>query len=136
MAHTTNYMNTFIEVAEDCKSIVGTEPPLKDRKSVARIQYELLTQHPYQFTSDELLLEVYLLKNQIAATHKERVREKLFSKGQACMRASALGKTYGWGIHYDTDNKMAIYPVESEKYKSLKNDVAVVHTRAMRSSRR
>ena len=35
------------------------------------------------------------------------------------MRASALPKKYGWGVHYDSDGEMAIYPVESDEYRRM-----------------
>lgn len=54
MIHTSDYTNTFIEVSEDCKAEKSIEPPLKaEKKSIARMQYELLNSYPYEFTSDE-----------------------------------------------------------------------------------
>ncbi len=46
--HTANYFNTFIEVAEDTKAEAGTPPPLKEKKTVAAMQYELLRKNPYR----------------------------------------------------------------------------------------
>ena len=41
--HTTNYVDTFIAVAEDTKVDQGTKPPAKaDKKTIAEIQYELI----------------------------------------------------------------------------------------------
>jgi hypothetical protein len=34
MIHTTNYFNTFIEVAEDCPVIVAEVPPQKEEKQL------------------------------------------------------------------------------------------------------
>jgi len=31
--HSTNYFNTFIEVAEDTKAFKGIKPPTKDKKN-------------------------------------------------------------------------------------------------------
>ena len=37
--HTTNYYDTFIEVAADTKAITGTKPPSKgDKKTVAEVE--------------------------------------------------------------------------------------------------
>jgi hypothetical protein len=44
--HTTNYYDTFIEVAEDTKASSGLIPPSKDKKTVAEMQYELIAHHP------------------------------------------------------------------------------------------
>ncbi len=102
MLHTTNYFNTFIEVAEDCKNKVSVEPPLKEKKSMVRMQYELLKEQPYHFTSDDLLFELYVIKKWDYKMRIEKIeREKLFAKGQACMRSSSLSKTYGFGIHFN-----------------------------------
>ena len=40
--HSTNYTNTFIDVADDSKTSVGTVPPEKQEKTVARMQYEFI----------------------------------------------------------------------------------------------
>ena len=41
----TNYFNTFIEIAEDCPVNFGEIPPVKgDKKTVANLQYEMLVE--------------------------------------------------------------------------------------------
>ncbi|MDR2271909.1 MAG: DUF6157 family protein [Sphingobacterium sp.] len=40
--HTTNYFDTFIEVAEDTKANRGTKSPTKDKKTTAEIQYKMI----------------------------------------------------------------------------------------------
>ncbi|MBX9448832.1 MAG: hypothetical protein KL787_03575 [Taibaiella sp.] len=40
--HTTNYFDTFIEVADDTKTSCGTQPPIKEIRTVAELQYSLL----------------------------------------------------------------------------------------------
>ncbi len=41
--HTTNYFDTFIEVAEDTKAVKGTQPASKkDNRTVAEMQYNLI----------------------------------------------------------------------------------------------
>jgi Family of unknown function (DUF6157) len=41
--HSTNYLNTFIEVADDCPASIGEIPPTKgDNKTVANIQFEMI----------------------------------------------------------------------------------------------
>lgn len=133
MQHTTNYVNTFIEVAEDCYAEQGNEPPLKGPKSAARLQYESLIAHPYTLTSDELLFSLYSLKNNILHKQQPLEREAFFSRGQPCMRASDLPKKYGWGIHCDGNARMAIYGVETEAYAAFKANPALAHSKAMRS---
>ena len=135
--HTTNYFNNFIEVAEDCPLKSAEIPPQKgDEKTSANIQFEMISSHPYRFTSDDVLFQVYALKNKI--TGKQQLsaeREKFFSKGQACFRCSPLTKRYGWGVHSDAQGKIAIYPQESTEYKKLSKDKTLSHVKAMRSKK-
>ena len=126
--YTTNYFNTFIEVAEDYPSAAGEIPPLKEPKSAARIEYEMLAGEPYRYTSDDVLYESN-------GRRKGLDRESFFSKGQACFRSSALTKRYGWGVHSDDEGRIAIYPVGSDEYKRLAGDSGLKHVKALRSSK-
>ena len=64
--HTTNYLDTFIEIADDCPSISGEIPSTKgDSKTVANMQFELLDKNPYMFTSDDILFQVYAERNNL-----------------------------------------------------------------------
>ncbi|PSK90373.1 hypothetical protein B0I18_108103 [Taibaiella chishuiensis] len=91
--HTTNYTLTFIGLAADCTADQGEAPPLNEKaKSVARLQYELLHQHPYHYTSDEVLLRVYAMRQHLASSELEAARQAFFSKGQACFRSAPLTK--------------------------------------------
>ncbi len=51
------------------------------------------------------------------------------------MRASPLGKRYGWGVHADAEGHIAIYAVESQRYRELASDPKIKQLRAMRSKR-
>ncbi|MDZ4722113.1 MAG: DUF6157 family protein [Roseiflexaceae bacterium] len=133
--HSTNYTNTFIEVAADCKATNGFAPPNKQDKTVARMQYELLHDHPYHSTSDDLIFAIYASRNGILEAEQAGKRAEFFSKGQPCLRSSPLAKTYGWGIHFDDKSKIALYPLGSDEYTRLKNDSTIKHLKAMKSSR-
>ena len=63
--HTTNYFDTFIEVAEDTKAKCGTKPPTKDKKTLAEMQYNLIAKNPYKFTSDNILFQVFADRNDL-----------------------------------------------------------------------
>lgn len=132
---TTNYYNTFIEVAEDCPVDRAVEPPLRNRKSAVRIQYEMISEHPYTYTSDDVLFAIHAGKHEIPPEQQTAGREQFFSKGRACLRSSALGKRYGWGIHFDAEGKTAICAMDSEEYDKLRNDENLQHLKAMRSRR-
>lgn len=131
----TNYHNTFIEVSGDCPVSAAEIPQSKgENKTVAQMKFEMITRNPYVYTSDEVLFTVFALRNQILPSDT-RERETFFAKGQACFRASPLCKRYGWGVHHNEEGKMALYALESEEYRFLKNNPDVKHTKAMRNKR-
>jgi hypothetical protein len=134
--HTTNYINTFIEIAEDSLATGGEIPPQKgDAKTIANIQFDLLKDKPYQLTSDDVVFGAYAEKNNIATSEKITEREKFFSKGQPCLRSSPLTKRYGWGVHSNAEGKIAIYPADSDEYKKLAADKTLKLVKAMRSKK-
>lgn len=134
--HTTNYYNTFIEVAEDCPASSAEIPPQKgEAKTIANLQFELIAENPYKFTSDEVIFKGFALKNELSS-NLEQERQAFFSKGQACLRASPLTKRYGWGIHHDSEGRVALFPVDSEEYQGFIHDPAIKKVKAMRSSRK
>lgn len=133
--HTTNYINTFIEVAEDCPLSQSQVPPLKKEKTVANLHYELLVKSPYQHTSDDVIFESFAQKKAIPEDEKEFELNLFFSKGQACMRCSPLTKRYGFGIHSDSEGKIALVPMESEAYQNFLKDDSVKKVKAMRSKK-
>lgn len=129
-----NEYDTFIQIAEDCPVSEAVIPKAKgESKTIPVIQYELLSNHPYRYTQEDVLFEVFAERNQIPETERAAAREKFFSKGQPCLRTSSLGKRYGWGIHHDAEGKVAIYAVESDEYLKLMNDQSTTQCKAMRS---
>lgn len=134
-----SHQNTFITVAPDCPVEQAKVPVSKKvKKPIHLIQYELLQDNPYQFTHQELVFTVYLIKEGIECAsddEKADVWNKLFSKGHPCLRASALTKKYGFGAHYDQDGKIALYPMEGERYQTFITDDSIKKLAAMRSKR-
>lgn len=134
--HTTNYINTFIEVAEDCPAASGEIPPQKrTTRTIANIQFDLLNRNPYKLTSDDVVFQTYAEKNDIPKSEWKKARETFFSKGQPCMRCSPLTKRYGWGVHNDKDGKLALVANGSAEYKKLVKDKTLKTVKAMRSSK-
>ena len=130
-------MNTFIEVAEDCKTDISLIPPIKgNKKSIANWQFELLQQKPLVYSSDDLLFEIFAIRNELTDAELTQAKLDFFSKGQACLRASPLPKTYGWGIFFDSEGKISLVPQESERYQQLLMDDSVHKVKAMRSSKK
>jgi len=117
-----NYYDTFITVAQDCPAETGTIPPdKKDGKTKPGIEYELVANHPYGYTQEELLYEVHTRHKNIPDNELiergDQLREEFYKKPQPCLRASMLPKKYGWGIHFNAEGKIAIYPMESPEYR-------------------
>lgn len=133
--HTTNYINAFIEIAEDSPAKAGEMPPIKGEKSVANLQFDLLYDHPYQYTSDDIFFIVFATKKKLPKTEWSEQRRLFFSKGQPCFRASPLTKRYGWGIHSDEDGKVAMYGAETEEYRKFIADESIKKAKAMRSKK-
>ncbi|WP_150462346.1 DUF6157 family protein [Nesterenkonia ebinurensis] len=132
----TNYAGTFIQVADDCPVEAAEQPPVGGKApSVAALQYALISEHPYEFTSDDVLFEVHATRLSIPAETRTEARKAFFAKDHACLRASPLGKRYGWGIHHDADSRVALVPLGSDEYRSLAADPAVKQLKAMRSKR-
>jgi hypothetical protein len=135
--HTTNYYDTFIEVAEDTKVSCGTTPKSKaDKKTVAELQYKMLKEHPYKFTSDEIFFHVFATRNDLTENELEQARNQFFSKGQPCFRTSPLTKIYGFGIHADSNGKLAIFGMETEQYEKFVNDTKIKKVKAMRTTKK
>ena len=134
--HTTNYYNTFIEIAEDSPIQTASVPPPKVDKTIATIQFDMLYEHPYEYSSDDVLFETYAVKRNLTnKVEKDAEREFFFSKGQACFRSSPLTKRYGWGVHSNADGKIAIYPAGSDEYDKMVTDKKLTHVKAMRSKK-
>lgn len=135
--HSTNYTNAFIEVADDTPAREGEMPPVKgDARTIANIQFDILYEHPYEFTSDDVIFQAYVIKQGLKKTELKAAREQFFSKGQPCLRTSPLARRYGWGIHHDAESKVAIYPLGSKEYQKFVKDKKLEHTMAMRTSRK
>jgi hypothetical protein len=136
MLHSTNYLDTFIEIADDCPVTAREIPPQRGRqKTVANLQFEMLVDSPYRYTSDDILFTLYAIKNNVLERDLDTERIKFFSRGQPCFRSSPLPKRYGWGVHSDSDGRIAIYAVNSEEYQRLAQAKDVKHVKAMRSKR-
>ena len=135
-----NPVAQFIEIAPDCSLKAAVIPVDKGTKrTIASIEYEILSAHPYQYTLEELKFAVEIRRKEISEddlqAHRLAIWDAFFSRPHACMRASPLTKQYGWGAHYDENGKIAIYPVESKEYQRFVKDKNIKKYPAMRSKR-
>jgi uncharacterized protein DUF6157 len=135
-----NYIDTFILVAEDCPAKSGIVPqPKANKQTVATIHYDMLAGHPYKHTQEDVLFGTFVRHKDVPAkdlkARGRAMREEFFSKDQPCLRTSPLAKTYGWGFHFDSGGKVALYPMESAEYKKLAKGASKT-LKALRSSRK
>lgn len=130
----TNYYDTFIEVADDCPvNVAETPTPKNGRPTIASMQFEMISKNPYRYTSDDVIFSIHAERKSLEQNDEQR--EIFFSKGQPCLRSSPLTKRYGWGVHSDGSGKIALYSVESDDYKKYARDKTLKHTKGLRSSR-
>lgn len=137
----TEYTDTFIAVAPDTKVRTGTVPPARGAaKSVAQLEFELLSDRPYAMTQEDVQFAVHVQRSGIAAREAQARRAELwtafFATPKACMRCSPLPKTYGWGLHFDDAGRIALVAMESAEYERLSRDPHLKQLAAMRSARR
>ncbi len=102
----------------------------------------MISEHPYRYTSGDVIFTVFADRHGIAEQERTAEREVFYSRSQACLRASELGKRYGWGIHADAAGRIALVGVETPRYTEFvsgrhrRMGVASMRvTKALRSSR-
>ncbi|GAB3284037.1 DUF6157 family protein [Parasphingorhabdus pacifica] len=139
-----DYADTFIAVAEDSVAEKATAPPLNpENPSIAARTYRMLVDHPYEFTSGDVIFTVYADRNGIPEVDRAMMRAEFYSTSRACLRSSDLPKRYGWGVHADSSCRLALYGVGTEEYAEFVSGrrrseagESITVTRAMRGSRR
>ena len=126
---TTNLPNTFISVADDCPVFMAEIPPKREPKTIPQIEYEMLIDNPYKYTSDDVLY---------AANGERRgmSRDDYFARIQPDFRLSPLVKRYGWGVHIDENGKIALYALGSGEYEMLASDTSLRQLKGNRSHRK
>ncbi|HEX8110178.1 MAG TPA: DUF6157 family protein [Kofleriaceae bacterium] len=134
-----NYIDAFIAVADDSPTAQSLVPQEKGgKKTVAVIQYEMLVDHPYELTQEDVLFETHARHKEISAAelkkNGKKLRDEFFAKDQPCLRTSPLARKYGWGFHFDPKGKVALYAIESKEYKQMAKKASKV-LKALRSSR-
>lgn len=132
------YIDTLIAVADDCPVAASVVPAQRPNKTVAIIQYEMLVDAPFVYTQEDVLFNSWFERQGMSALTEVEIaqlRTEFFSKPQACLRASPLPKTHGWGLVFDHHGKMALCPMESAEYQELLTGGRVRVVKAMRSKR-
>ncbi len=131
--HTTNYFETLILPSPDCAADSAKVPERPG--SVAALQHERLAAEPHALTSDELLFVVHADRHAIGQADRAKAREDYFSKGQACLRASPLVKTFGWALYHDADGRVGLVDPTSALFAELFARDDITKLAGMRSKR-
>ena len=105
--------------------------------TVARTQYDMLAAAPGQWTQEDVLLasSPQVRGRDMDEAELRGLRREYFSQPRACLRASPLPKSFGWGLHYDADGRITLHAVDSPEYAQLSSNASLTQLRAMRSSR-
>jgi hypothetical protein len=133
------YRNTFISVAADCRATTGEVPPGRcDGPTVAGTQYAMLAAAPGRWTQEDVLFasSPQARGRELGEAERQRLQQEYFSQPRACLRASPLPKTLGWGLHYDAEGRITLHALDSPDYARLSSDSSLTQLRALRSSRR
>lgn len=129
--HTTNYTRTLIRPSPDCRAprAIAPEKP----ESVAFQQFALLSNAPFEMTSDDIIIAVQAKRHAVPKTEIAAFRAKYFSKGQPCLRCSPLVKTHGWALYHDADARVGLVDPASNDFERLQADRGVQVIDGMRS---
>lgn len=121
------YRSAFISVAGDCPATRSREPDKPG--TIGALEFDLIAGAPYRYTQADVLWHVHVQRGGLGT------REEFFSRPMACLRASPLGKTLGWGLHFDAEGRVALVARDSADYERLASDPTLVHWNAMRNKR-
>jgi Family of unknown function (DUF6157) len=131
----------IVLVAQD-SPVQASQPPPPGRRgrSVAQVQYDLLSAEPFRWTENEVLFESWWRRQDAAASaseaEKESARAQWLQGSRPCLRASPLPQRHGWGLVFDDEDRVALCAVESDEYRALASGaVGVEVQRSFRRSR-
>ncbi|HMO39816.1 MAG TPA: DUF6157 family protein [Saprospiraceae bacterium] len=131
--HSNNYFNTLIEVSLNSDKTQGLVPNSNnDKHAIARLQYDIIYNDAYKYTSDEVISKLHTIRNKINQKDYTETQEEFFNKGRRCLRTSPLCKNYGFGIHANKEGKITLIGVETDEYKRLAKDMTIKKIKAMK----
>lgn len=141
MVRDVDYVDTFIAVAPDAEVPPRVPPPRGGKPTIASATWEMIHDAPYRWTSADVIFGVFADRAGIPEGERAAAEEEYFSIGRPCLRASDLGKKFGWGLHADGEGRLTLVPHGSQEYAALAGGTApdgtpVKVVRAMRSTRK
>lgn len=92
-----DYLDTFIAVAEDSTAVAGTVPPVKqDKPTVAARTFRMIAEHPYRFTSGDVIFSVFADRNGVPEQKRAAaLRSSTRAVRRACARWSSASAMAG-----------------------------------------
>jgi hypothetical protein len=121
-----NYSDTLIAVADDCPVGSAVVPQARDgRKTVALVQFEMISDDPGGLTQEDVLFESWLRRQEQPeppAAERAALRDRFFARSLACLRTSPLPQKYGWGLLFDGAGRVRLCPMGSDDYKRIVAD--------------
>ena len=104
------------------------EKPISNRteRTIAQLYHKILMENPYVFTYPEFLKVVH---------EKHRKKEDLKLDTYRIHRAEVC-KLWGWGIHVDKNEKLALVGCETDKYRELSENPTVKKKEALNPPRK
>ncbi len=115
----THHRNTLAAIVTTVLRRNGIVPSPKGGKATVAVLEYRLSERPLPIntcakgrTSSNFIWREVEISDEERKARGDEIRVELFARSHACMRASPLTKSYGWGAHYDEDGRLAIYPRE------------------------
>ena len=118
--------SSFVAVSPDCPALTAEVPPTRSPRTIPQIEFEMLINNPYVYSSDDVLYAANAERRGIS-------REDYFATIQPDFRLSPLVKRYGWGVHTNSKGKIAIYPLASAEYEKFISNASIRQFRGNRS---
>lgn len=135
-----DYTDTFIALAPGSEGPARVPAERAGKPTIASATWAMIHEAPYRHTSGDVIFTVWADRRGVPDAERAAARAEFYSVGRPCLRASDLGKAYGWGVHADAAGRLALYPYGSAEYDALASGVApdgtaVTVVRAMRAKR-
>jgi len=116
-------MEELITISEDSPTNTSIVP--ENNGTISYIKYDVLISNPYEYTAKEFFKEVHFVRRNM----------RHLNIASYSLKRMQLLKKYGWGVHINDTQKIALIPCESSEYAKLLADPSVEKSKAYRNNR-